>query len=140
MIRRLTILLLIVGVFAQEQDNSKVIPLEIISKSQCYQDGYLSGNKFSAMSILSFSLGLYTPLAPIAHFAMGKTHPKPPANIINNFLVNKSDDDCHNDFLKGYERGSIKMKQSSVIIGGAILPAWFITAMFIGGISSGFIN
>ena len=140
MLRRLIILLLIVGVFAQEQDKSKVIPLEIISKSQCYQDGYLAGNKFSIMSILSFSLGLYTPLAPIAHFAMGKTHPKPPVNFINNFLVKKSDADCYDDFLKGYERGSIKMKQSSVIIGGAVLPTWFITAMFIGGISSGFIN
>jgi hypothetical protein len=136
----LTILLLIVGVFAQKKDTSKVIPLEITSKSQCYQNGFLAGNKFSAMSILSFSLGLCTPLAPIAHFTVGKTHPKPSTNIVNDFIVNKPDDDCYNDFLKGYERGSIKMKQSSVIIGGAILPAWFITAMFIGGISSGFIN
>ena len=140
MIRRLILLLLIVGLFAQEQNKSKEIPLAILSKGQCYKDGYLAGNKFSTKSLLSFSLGLYTPLAPLAHFAIGKTHPKPPATVINNFFVNKPDDDCYNDFINGYERGSIKMKQSSVIIGGAVLPTWFITAMFIGGISSGFIN
>ena len=64
MIRWLIILLLIVGVFAQEQDKSKVIPLEIISKSQCYNDGYLAGNKFSKDDAISFSLGAIIVAAP----------------------------------------------------------------------------
>ena len=128
MIRRIPILLLIVGVFAQEQDKSKVIPLEIISKSQCYKDGYLAGNKFSKDDAISFSLGAIIVAAPFTYIIIGAIRPNTP----NDLLIDKNTE-CKDSFIKGYEHGAKARRRSSLIKGS-------ITLIICLMISSGFIN
>ena len=71
MIRRLIILLLIVGcVFG---DTIKDTTIE----NQCFQDGYIAGNKFSTDDVLIYGVSIYIIVAPITYFFVSKSHPKP---------------------------------------------------------------
>ena len=102
----LIIALLIVGIFPQENNKSIIITDEIISTSQCYEDGYIAGYKSSIDDALIYGVSLFIVVAPVMYFIVSKSHPKP---IKSNF--ENVDDDCKKYFLDGYKKGAIKINK-----------------------------
>ena len=129
LIRRLTILLFIVGIFSQENNKIIIIADEISSTSQCYENGYIAGYKLSIDDALIYGVSLFIVVAPVMYFIVSKSHPKP---IKSNF--ENVDDDCKNYFLDGYKKGAIKRRKSAVLYGGATLPGMLLGACIVGSI------
>ena len=126
MIRRLIILLLIVGcVFG---DTIKDTTIE----NQCFQDGYIAGNKFSTDDAFIYGVSIYIIVAPITYYFVSKSHPKPISKKLEDL-----DEECKIYFLVGYEKGSIKRRKSAVVYGAATLPGIWFGAFMIGSIQQG---
>ena len=90
-------------------------------EDQCFQDGYIAGNKFSIDDALVYGVSVYIIVAPITYYFVGRSHPKPKSNKIENL-----DNECKIDFFSGYKKGSIKRRKSAVVYGAATLPGiWF---------------
>ena len=103
-----------------------------VIENQCFQDGYIAGNKFSIDDALVYGVSLYIIVAPITYYFVGRSHPKPKSNKIENL-----DNECKIDFLAGYEKGSIKRRKSAVVYGAATLPGILFGAVLIGSIQQG---
>ena len=101
-------------------------------EDQCFQDGYIAGNKLSIDDALVYGVSLYCIVAPITYYFVGRSHPKPISNKIENL-----DNECKIDFLVGYEKGSIKRRKSAVVYGAATLPGIVFGAVLIGSIQQG---
>ena len=101
-------------------------------EDQCFQDGYIAGNKLSIDDALVYGVSLYVIVAPITYYFVGRSHPKPKSNKIENM-----DNECKIDFLAGYEKGSIKRRKSAVVYGAATLPGIVFGAVLIGSIQQG---
>ena len=126
MIRRLIILLLIVGcVFG---DTIK----DTTNENQCFQDGYIAGNKLSTDDALIYGVSIYFMVAPITYLFVSKSHPKPISKKLEDL-----DDECKKYFLVGYEKGSIKRRKSAAIYGAATIPGILLGAFVIGSIQQG---
>ena len=126
MIRRLIILLLIVGcVFG---DTIKDTTIE----NQCFQDGYIAGNKFSTDDAFIYGVSIYIIVAPITYYFVSKSHPKPISKKLEDL-----DEECKIYFLVGYEKGSIKRRKSAALYGAATLPGMLLSAFVIGSIQQG---
>ena len=126
MIRRLIILLLIVGcVFG---DTIKDTTIENL----CFQDGYIAGNKFSTDDAFIYGVSIYFMVAPITYLFVSKSHPKPISKKLEDL-----DDECKKYFLVGYEKGSIKRRKSAVLYGAATIPGIWLSAFVIGSINQG---
>ena len=126
MIRRLIILLLIVGcVFGDTINNTTI-------ENQCFQDGYIAGNKLSIDDVLIYGVSIYIIVAPITYLFVSKSHPKPISNKLENL-----DSECKIEFLSGYEKGSIKKRKSAVIYGAVTLPGMWFGAFLAGTIQQG---
>ena len=90
-------------------------------EDQCFQDGYIAGNKFSIDDALVYGVSVYIIVAPITYYFVGRSHPKPKINKIENL-----DNECKIDFFSGNKKGSIKRRKSAVVYGAATLPGiWF---------------
>ena len=113
------------GLFADTIKNTAI-------EDQCFQDGYIAGNKFSIDDALLYGVSLYIIVAPITYFFVSRSHPKPISNKIENL-----DNECKIDFLAGYEKGSIKRRKSAVVYGAATLPGIVFGAVLIGSIQQG---
>ena len=101
-------------------------------EDQCFQDGYIAGNKFSIDDALVYGVSLYIIVAPITYYFVGRSHPKPKSNKIENL-----DNECKIDFLAGYEKGSVKRRKSAVVYGAATLPGMWVGAFVLGTIVQG---
>ena len=101
-------------------------------EDQCFQDGYIAGNKLSIDDALVYGVSLYIIVAPITYYFVGRSHPKPISNKIENL-----DNECKIDFLAGYEKGSIKRRKSAVVYGAATFPGIWFGAFLIGTITQG---
>ena len=101
-------------------------------ENQCFQDGYIAGNKFSTDDALIYGMSIYIIVAPITYFFVSKSHPKPISRKLEAL-----DDECKKYFLVGYEKGSIKRKKSAAIYGAATLPGMLLSAFVIGSIYQG---
>ena len=77
-------------------------------------------------------MSLYIIVAPITYYFVGRSHPKPKSNKIENL-----DNECKIDFLAGYEKGSIKRRKSAVVYGAATLPGMWVGAFVLGTIVQG---
>ena len=113
------------GLFADTIKNTAI-------EDQCFQDGYISGNKFSIDDALVYGVSVYIIVAPITYYFVGRSHPKPKSNKIENL-----DNECKIDFLAGYEKGSIKRRKSAVVYGAATLPGMWVGAFVLGTIVQG---
>ena len=113
------------GLFADTIKNTAI-------EDQCFQDGYVAGNKFSIDDALVYGVSVYIIVAPITYYFVGRSHPKPISNKIENL-----DNECKIDFLAGYEKGSIKRRKSAVVYGAATLPGIVFGAVLIGSIQQG---
>ena len=118
--------LLIVGCLFGDSINNTTID------NQCFQDGYIAGNKFSLDDALIYGVSIYIVFAPITYLFVSKSHPKPISNKIENL-----DNECKISFLAGYEKGSIKKRKSAVIYGAATLPGMWLGAFMAGTITQG---
>ena len=123
--KKLLIILMVGGLFADTIKNTAI-------EDQCFQDGYIAGNKFSIDDALVYGVSLYIIVAPITYYFVGRSHPKPKSNKIENL-----DNECKIDFLAGYEKGSIKRRKSAVVYGAATLPGIIFGAVLIGSIQQG---
>ena len=123
--KKLILILLVCSLFADTIKNTAI-------EDQCFQDGYIAGNKFSIDDALVYGVSLYIIVAPITYFFVGRSHPKPISNKIENL-----DNECKIDFLAGYEKGSIKRRKSAVVYGAATLPGIVFGAVLIGSIQQG---
>ena len=123
--KKLLIILMVGGLFADTIKNTAI-------EDQCFQDGYIAGNKFSIDDALVYGVSLYIIVAPITYYFVGRSHPKPKSNKIENL-----DNECKIDFLAGYEKGSIKRRKSAVVYGAATLPGIVFGAVLIGSIQQG---
>ena len=122
----LLVVLLIVGwVFGDSINNTTI-------ENQCFQDGYIAGNKFSLDDALIYGVSIYIVVAPITYLFVSKSHPKPISNKLENL-----DNECKISFLAGYEKGSIKKRKSAVICGAATLPGMWLGAFIAGTITQG---
>ena len=122
---KLIFIILIGSLFADTIKNTAI-------EDQCFQDGYIAGNKFSIDDALVYGVSLYIIVAPITYYFVGRSHPKPKSNKIENL-----DNECKIDFLAGYEKGSIKRRKSAVVYGAATLPGIVFGAVLIGSIQQG---
>ena len=106
--------------------NNKIeyIPIE----SQCYQDGYIEGKKFSTDDAISFGLGMIVPIAPFAYIILGIIDPKPSNHLLDNKIKS-----CKDSFILGYEDGAKKTRKSYLIKGFATL--WISLIISSGGIN-----
>ena len=123
--KKLILLLMVGSLFADTIKNTAI-------EDQCFQDGYVAGNKFSIDDALVYGVSLYIIVAPITYYFVGRSHPKPKSNKIENM-----DNECKIDFLAGYEKGSIKRRKSAVVYGAATLPGIVFGAVLIGSIQQG---
>ena len=123
--KKLLIILMVGGLFADTIKNTAI-------EDQCFQDGYIAGNKFSIDDALVYGVSLYVIVAPITYYFVGRSHPKPKSNKIENM-----DNECKIDFLAGYEKGSIKRRKSAVVYGAVTLPGMLFGAFLIGSIQQG---
>ena len=122
----LLIVLLIVGwVFGDSINNTTI-------ENQCFQDGYIAGNKFSLDDALIYGVSIYIVVAPITYLFVSKSHPKP-----KNKILKSINDNCKTYFLKGYEKGSLNRRKSSVLFGCSVLPTALLGAFLIGAITQG---
>ena len=122
---KLIFIILIGSLFADTINNTAI-------ENQCFQDGYAAGNKFSIDDALVYGVSLYIIVAPITYYFVGRSHPKPISNKIENL-----DNECKIDFLAGYEKGSIKRRKSAVVYGAVTLPGMLFGAFIIGSIQQG---
>ena len=120
------ILLLMVGSLVADTIKNTAI------EDQCFQDGYIAGNKLSIDDALVYGVSLYVIVAPITYYFVGRSHPKPKSNKIENM-----DNECKIDFLAGYEKGSVKRRKSAVVYGAATLPGMWVGAFVLGTIVQG---
>ena len=120
------LLLLIVGCLFGDTITGTTI------ENQCFQDGYIAGNKFSIDDALIYGVSIYIIIAPITYLYVSKSHPKPISNKLE-YL----DNECKMDFLAGYEKGSIKKRKSAVIYGAATAPGMWLGAFLAGTIQQG---
>ena len=123
--KKLILILMVGSLFADTIKNTAI-------EDQCFQDGYVAGNKFSIDDALVYGVSLYIIVAPITYYFVGRSHPKPKSNKIENL-----DNECKIDFLAGYEKGSIKRRKSAVVYGAATLPGIWFGAFMIGSIQQG---
>ena len=123
--KKLILILMVGSLFADSIKNTAI-------EDQCFQDGYIAGNKFSIDDALVYGVSLYIIVAPITYYFVGRSHPKPISNKIENL-----DNECKIDFLAGYEKGSIKRRKSAVVYGAATLPGIVFGAVLIGSIQQG---
>ena len=123
--KRLILILMVGSLFADTIKNTAI-------EDQCFQDGYIAGNKFSIDDALVYGVSLYIIVAPITYYFVGRSHPKPKSNKIENL-----DNECKIDFLAGYEKGSVKRRKSAVVYGAATLPGIVFGAVLIGSIQQG---
>ena len=123
--KKLILILMVGSLFADTIKNTAI-------EDQCFQDGYIAGNKFSIDDALVYGVSLYIIVAPITYYFVGRSHPKPKSNKIENL-----DNECKIDFLAGYEKGSIKRRKSAVVYGAATLPGIVFGAVLIGSIQQG---
>ena len=123
--KKLIFILMVGSLFADTIKNTAI-------EDQCFQDGYIAGNKFSIDDALVYGVSLYIIVAPITYYFVGRSHPKPKSNKIENL-----DNECKIDFLAGYEKGSIKRRKSAVVYGAATLPGIVFGAVLIGSIQQG---
>jgi len=85
----------------------------------CYNDGYQSGQSVSTSGPMiggfagGFGLGLIG--WGIAYAVVANGDPQPP-----NHETNSLEFPCTNDYRQGYEEGALKVKKSTVNIGGAL--------------------
>jgi hypothetical protein len=122
----LLIALLIVGcVFGDTIQDTTI-------ENQCFQDGYIAGNKFSTDDVLIYGVSIYIILAPITYFFVSKSHPKPVSKKLEDL-----DEECKRYFLVGYEKGSIKRRKSAALYGAATIPGMLLGAFVIGSIQQG---
>ena len=56
-------------------------------KNQCFQDGYIAGNKLSIDDVLIYGVSLYIIVAPITYYLVNKSHPKPIINKLEKILL-----------------------------------------------------
>ena len=101
-------------------------------ENQCFQDGYIAGNKFSTDDVLIYGVSIYIILAPITYFFVSKSHPKPVSKKLKDL-----DEECKRYFLVGYEKGSIKRRKSAALYGAATIPGMLFGAFVIGSIQQG---
>jgi len=125
MIRRLIILLIVGCVFGDTIQDTTI-------ENQCFQDGYIAGNKFSTDDVLIYGVSIFIILAPITYLFVRKSHPKPVSKKLE-YL----DEECKRYFLVGYEKGSIKRRKSAALYGAATLPGMLLSAFVIGSIQQG---
>ena len=123
--KKLLIILMVGGLFADTIKNTAI-------EDQCFQNGYIAGNKFSIDDALVYGVSLYIIVAPITYYFVGRSHPKPKSNKIENL-----DNECKIDFLAGYEKGSVKRRKSAVVYGAATLPGMWVGAFVLGTIVQG---
>ena len=123
--KKLILILMIASLSADRIKNTAI-------EDQCFQDGYIAGNKFSIDDALVYGVSLYIIVAPITYFFVSRSHPKPIRNKIENL-----DNNCKIGFLAGYEKGSIKRRKSAVVYGAATLPGIVFGAVLIGSIQQG---
>ena len=63
-------------------------------ENQCFQDGYIAGNKLSIDDALVYGVSLYVIVAPITYYFVGRSHPKPKSNKIEKKRFLKEKDCC----------------------------------------------
>jgi hypothetical protein len=100
--------------------NNVVNPIiNTTSIQDCYKDGYASGQSIGTGGqilggfISGFALGLIG--WGISYAIVANGNPKPPYQEIKSY-----DDNCKSDYESGYKEGALKVKKSSVTIGGAL--------------------
>ena len=101
-------------------------------EDQCFQDGYIAGNKFSTDDAFIYGVSIYIIVAPITYYFVSKSHPKPISKKLEDL-----DEECKKYFLVGYEKGSIKRRKSAALYGAATLPGMLLSAFVIGSIQQG---